>query len=132
MDYSGAGFLWALGEGTKVDRVDRCQATRHVVFMWSAVLFSLVSTSSPGALDDAGPGTFRRADHRGRAVRHRRRLAPAKTLSSKELRHSGAAGAHRRDVGPLPLSPPPGPLRHAAHRVILPPMDAYQINLAGR
>src|SRR5215467_5902683 len=39
-------------------------------FMWSAVLFSLVSTSTLGALDDAGPGTFRRADHGGRAVRH--------------------------------------------------------------
>src|SRR5262249_60940852 len=108
------------------------QATETFVSIWSAVLCSLVALSTPGELFEAGPATFRRAHRGGRAVRHRRRLSPAKTLSREELRHSGAAGAHRRDVGPLPLSRHPVRLRHADHGLFLPAMDASQINLSGQ
>ncbi len=70
-----------------------------------------------------GIRTFRRADRRRRAVRHRRGLSPAAEMPGQELRHSRGPRLHRRHLGPVPLSRHPLRLRHVHARLFVQAVD---------
>ena len=64
----------------------------------------------------------RRADHRRRALRHRRRRAPGQGPARDVVRRPGAARGQRRHLGPVPLPRRPLGLRHVHPRLPLPPV----------
>lgn len=72
---------------------------------------------------DDVPRTFRRADRRCRAIRHRCGLSLANQVPGQELHHPGGPRLHRRHLGPVSLSRRPLRQRHVHARLFLQAVD---------
>jgi len=75
-----------------------------------------------------GRGRCRRAGRRCRDLRHQRRLSPADALPGAQLRDRRGAPAPGRHLGPVPLSRRALGQRHAYPRLLVPTLDAREVD----